>query len=157
MPKPKLSPQEQKVVLGRFCENLYPTGRRKGEKYPGAAIDRLYKAGCPGWLVTQFLFAYALGDDRPRKQMRERGRATRMLLHRTIQDAPVKARYYRLHGQAALAEEAEREKQRAEWMIAGIRKIGLYSERRLGVAPLEYLVDCKNAPNTFAARLQIVN
>jgi hypothetical protein len=104
-------------------------------------------------LVTQFLFAFALGDKVPRKARRERERSTRALLQATIYGAQVKARWLRCYGQTETAESAESEKREAERAIKLIRESGMYETRGLGVAPLEYLVELQECARQVASPL----
>lgn len=137
------SPQKvDKAAVGRIRENLYPHDRRRGEKYPGEVVDRLDKAGFRRGSVGALLYNYAVGSEanEPRRQRRERGRVALALLRHRAQDAQVRARWFRLHGWTALAEAADQEKQYAEGVIKHIKKAGVYSLRRAGLSPLEYLI-----------------
>ncbi len=108
MPNPESLPDGEKAILERFPENLYPSKRRKGEKYPGLIIDRLHKAGCRVKLVRGFLFAYALRRTKPRGDKRERGRTAFAFLERMAEASRVEAHWHTLHGREPRMERSAR-------------------------------------------------
>jgi hypothetical protein len=156
----KLSAAEEKAALARFDANLYPPNRSEDTPYPGQVIDRLNKAGLPVRLAKSFLWAYAIGADKPRREWRERKRIALELLRSKAEDAPLKERLalpylqrlgpnfdvllavapgvtVRAFGYSAPGQEAEAAERRIEW----IQKSRVYALRRFGTSPLEYLIE----------------